>query len=267
MSDGLAPALAPYVASLVAYDVDLGAHGVHRGLPSSTLTLVLPVGEPLDVGWAGRAASRGRRWSTVSGLHVGPAVIHHPGHQRGVQVALTLMGARALLGLPAAALAGALVELDDLGDTSLRHLPERLADADPRHWSDLVQRSLLAALARHGAPGPAGAVSRAMARLTRGAPVRQVADEVGYSRRHLATLVRSETGVSPSDLRRVGRFERSRAVLGHRATVAEVAGECGYADHAHLTRDWVALAGCTPSTWLREEFPFVQDVGEDAAAG
>jgi AraC-like DNA-binding protein len=56
-------------------------------------------------------------------------------------------------------------------------------------------------------------------------------------------------------------------VLGRRATVAEVAGECGYADHAHLTRDWVALAGCTPSTWLREEFPFVQDVGDDAAAG
>jgi hypothetical protein len=47
------PALAPYVASLVAYDVDLGGPGVHRGLPSTTLTFVLPVGEPLDVGWRG----------------------------------------------------------------------------------------------------------------------------------------------------------------------------------------------------------------------
>ena len=75
----VAAALAPYVASLVAYDVDLGAPGVHRGLPSTTLTFVLPVGEPLDVGWRGVPASRAARWSTVSGLHAHPAEIHHDG--------------------------------------------------------------------------------------------------------------------------------------------------------------------------------------------
>jgi hypothetical protein len=41
----VAPMLAAYVTSLVAYDVDLGAPGIHRGLPSTALTLVLPVGE------------------------------------------------------------------------------------------------------------------------------------------------------------------------------------------------------------------------------
>jgi len=64
----MASPLAPYVASVDAYDVDLGGPGVHRGLPSTTVTFVLPVGEPLDVGWAGITGSRGRRWSTVSGL-------------------------------------------------------------------------------------------------------------------------------------------------------------------------------------------------------
>src|SRR4029078_13188217 len=98
----------------MAYDVDLGAPGVHRGLPSTTLTFVLPVGETLDVGWAGRPASRSRRWSTVSGLHAHPAEIHHDGHQTGVQLALTTAGARALLGTPAAALAGELLELADI---------------------------------------------------------------------------------------------------------------------------------------------------------
>ena len=57
----VAPALAPYVASLTAYDVDLGAPGVHRGLPSTTLTFVLPVGEPLDVGWQGVPGEPGAR--------------------------------------------------------------------------------------------------------------------------------------------------------------------------------------------------------------
>ena len=69
------PPLRPYVAALVAYDVDLGAPGVHVGMPGTTLTVVLPLDEPLDVGGAGRPASRGARWSTVSGLHTGPAAI------------------------------------------------------------------------------------------------------------------------------------------------------------------------------------------------
>jgi hypothetical protein len=123
-------ALAPYVASVVAYDLDLGASGVHRGLPSTTLTFVLPVGEPLDVGWRDRPETRERRWSTVSGLHAHPAEIHHDGHQAGVQLALTPSGARALLGLPAAALAGELLELDEVTPW-LRDLPARLDETPP----------------------------------------------------------------------------------------------------------------------------------------
>jgi AraC-like DNA-binding protein len=257
------PALAPYVASLTAYDVDLGAPGVHRGLPGTTLTFVLPVGEPLDVGWRGVTASRSRRWSTLSGLHAHPAEIHHDGTQVGVQLGLTTAGARALLGLPAAALAGELVELDDVVP-GLRHLPELLEDVPPTRRERVVEQALLQRLTDH--PQPRAEVGRALARLTRGATVREVADEVGYSRRHLGTLVRRECGLTPQEVRRVGRFERSRAVLG-RVPLAEAAQRCGYADQAHLTREWVALAGCPPTTWLREEFPFLQDGGAHVDAG
>ena len=40
-----------------------------------------------------------------------------------------------------------------------------------------------------------------------------------------------------------------------------MAAVCGYADQGHLARDWSDLAGCPPTTWLREEFPFLQDPG------
>jgi AraC-like DNA-binding protein len=253
----VAPALAPYVATLTAYDVDLGAPGVHRGLPGTTLTFVLPIGEPLDVGWQGSPDSRERRWSTVSGLHAHPAEIHHDGSQVGVQLALTTAGARALLGMPAAELAGELLELADVVPT-LRHLPEQLAACAPEDRERRVQEMLLRRLAEIGAPGPRTEVGRALARLTRGDAVQDVADDVGYSRRHLASLVRQECGLTPRDVRRLGRFERSRTQVGHRP-LAAVAYACGYADQAHLTRDWVELAGCPPTTWLREEFPFLQD--------
>ncbi|MGY2703269.1 helix-turn-helix domain-containing protein [Nocardioides sp. HB32] len=250
-------ALAPYVASVVAYDVDLGGPGVHRGLPSTTLTVVLPVGAPLDVGWRGRPDSRTARWSTVSGLHAGPAEIHHSGHQAGVQLALTTAGARALFGVPAAALAGELLELDDVAPW-LRDLPERLSGTPAAARVPLVQRTLVGALQE--VPPPRAEVGRALARLTRGTSVQAVADEVGYSRRHLSSLVRAECGVGPKHVQRIGRFQASRRLVG-RAPLAEVAHRCGYADQAHLTREWVALAGCPPTTWLREEFPFLQDVG------
>ncbi len=262
----MAPAaLAPYVASVVAYDVDLGGPGVHRGLPSTTVTLVLPVGEPLDVSWAGEPGSRRRGWSSVSGLHARPASIHHGGRQAGVQLALTIAGARALLGVPAAELAGELLELAEVAPW-LRHLPEQLADCPAEDRAGLVERTLVAELARRGAPPARAEVGRALARLTRSAAVQEVAQEVGYSRRHLGSLVRAEAGLTPTQLRRLGRFEASKARIG-RAPLAEVAQACGYADQAHLTREWVALAGCPPTTWLREEFPYVQDPAADHRAG
>lgn len=261
MGSAIHPALAPYVVSLTAYDVDLGAPGVHRGLPSPWLTFVLPVGAPLDVGWRDDSTSRGRRWSTVSGLHDAPAAIHHDGHQAGVQLALTTAGARALLGVPAAALAGTIVALDELAP-ALRHLPEQLAACAPPGRERLVEDALLARLTEVPA---SPAVGRALARLTRGDQVGAVAADVGYSRRHLSTVVRRECGLTPQGLRRVARFARSREVLG-RLPLAEVAQRCGYADQAHLTREWAALAGCPPTTWLREEFPFLQDLHADAGA-
>ena len=177
------PALAPYVTSLEAYDSDLGAAGVHRGLPSTSLTFVLPMGEPLDVGW-GDGRDRKKRWSTVSGLHAAPAAIHHDGTQRGIQLGLTTAGARALLGVPAGALSGEMLEVEDVAP-DLADLPERLHGLGLEEGLAVVARALTAALASHGAAAPRAEVGRALAGLTRGETVAAVADEVGYSRRRL----------------------------------------------------------------------------------
>ena len=254
-------ALRRHVVGRFAYDVDFGAPGVHRGLPSTTITLVLPLDEPLRVSWAGQPASFRAGWGSLSGLHTSPAAIHHGGSQRGIQLALSVEGARVLLGRPAADLAGALTDLDeaDAVPRALRELPARLHDLPT--WGArvaLVDRTLATLAARHGDLRPRAEVAHALALLTSGTAVAAVADEVGYSRRRLSTLVQGECGLAPKAFQRVARFELARQNLGRRP-LAEVAAVCGYSDQAHLSREWSALAGCTPTTWLREEFPFVQD--------
>ena len=245
--------LTPFVSRLVTYD-EMGPAGVHRGLPSTGITLVLPIDDPIDVSWSEASpwqAGHQVGWSLLSGLHTQPAHIHHGTRQRGLQVTLTVAGARALLGVPAAALQGELIDLD-AAVPALRWLPERLHD-EPT-WSGrarVARQALRTELARREGPTSQPEVGEALQRLACGGSVQSVADEVGYSRRRLSTLVRTETGVTPKQWARLARFERSKDLLDRSPTLrlADVAARVGYADHAHLTRDWVELAGCPPSTW------------------
>jgi AraC-like DNA-binding protein len=41
--------------------------------------------------------------------------------------------------------------------------------------------------------------------------------------------------------------------------LADLSARFGYADQAHLTREFRAIAGCSPRQWMTEELPNVQD--------
>jgi AraC-like DNA-binding protein len=265
-----AAALSPFVRAMTAYDLILDRPGAHRGLPSTSLTLVLPVEQPLDVAWSGHPDTRARNWSTVSGLHTRPAEIRHEGRLAGIQLALTPRGARVLFGVPAAELAGVLTELGPVA-APLADLPGRLADAATwRERLTLVESRLRQVVARAPDTGPRPELGWALRRLSRASTVRSVADEVGLSRRHLGAVFLAEYGVTPKQYQRIARFnassrELTRQVRCGRPSLALLAAACGFADQAHLTREWTALAGCSPTAWLREEFPFLQDDTVDAA--
>lgn len=92
-----------------------------------------------------------------------------------------------------------------------------------------------------------------------------MATEVGWSRRHLTERFRAEYGLAPKVTARVLRFEQAVNRLKQRPTtrLADLAADLGYADQAHLTREWHSIAGCSPRQWMTEELPFVQDRTED----
>jgi len=254
----LPAALTPYVASLSGYDVVPARPEAHRGLPSTTVVVVFALDQPLTVGWWDAPGAASSYFTVASGLHTRPAAVAGPTRQRGIWLALTPAGSRALLGVPAAALAGQILDLPSAAP-HLGELPGRLAES--ANWPErlrLVERVLLATL-RRGLGGTVRPdVAAAMPELTGTATVHSVARSVGWSRRHLSTAFAAELGVTPKEYQRIARFAASRRSMTTptrrgRPSLAAVAAASGYADQAHLTREWNTLAGCPPAAWLRDE--------------
>jgi AraC-like DNA-binding protein len=181
-----------------------------------------------------------------------------------------------LFGRPASELASLVVPLDDVLGRAGVELVDRLSSTsswDERFavLDDVLGRVAAAAPDRRLA-GPADEVAFAWDRLagsSGAAPVGAVAGEAGWSRRHLSERFRREFGLGPKTMARVFRFERARMLLQRPGAwnLARVAAECGYADQAHLTREWNSLVGVTPTAWLtNERLPIVQDDGDLEAA-
>jgi AraC-like DNA-binding protein len=257
------PALRPFVSAYTGYHQEPGRRSVHQGVASGHLTFLLCLDGTIEMlANADRSKPPGTFVALVGGLHDGPAEIAQGERQTGVQLQLTWRGARALLGVPAGALAGDTVDLAALLGRRTGTLLDRLATApDWAQRFDLLDAELAALAARgRGADGVRAEVGYAWDRLVQtGGNLRiaELAAEVGWSRRHLAAQFHAETGLAPKAAARVIRFERACDLLrgpDHPA-LAAVAADAGYVDQAHLSRDFRDLAGSTATAWLRERLP------------
>lgn len=266
----------PALRSLLTRYIGYRQHGVtlpvHRGLPSEHVTLIVSLLEPVRLIDMPGSEQRPDRWQGfASGLHAGPALIAQDSEQAGIHLEINPLGVRTLLGLPAAELAGRVIDLAELPRPGLAELPERLRSAPG--WAarfEILDETLLGAAAASAGDQPPGEVGWAWRRLLGsggGVPVRELASDVGWSRRHFSERFAREVGLTPKQAARVVRFGRATALLRRLPPggLAEVAHGCGYFDQAHMSNEFRALAGCSPRTWLREELPFLQDVGVERA--
>ncbi|MEV6757055.1 helix-turn-helix domain-containing protein [Streptomyces sp. NPDC051214] len=259
-----APALRRYVGSYIGFDLRGFPAGVHCGPPGRMLTAVISLSDPLEVAAGVDDGSPLTRFDSLAGgLMCRSVAIHHDGRQHGVQVSLTPLGARAIYGMPAAALTHQLIPLEELLGALGLELVDRLRAAQT--WAArfaLLDELFLRAVARgaggDGVPRVRPEVAEGWRRLVaaRGRlPVGAVAAELGWSRRYLTDRFRGEVGLSPKTFARVLRFEHAHELATARDPLpwAELASVCGYADQAHLVRDWREFTGRTPTAWRRGE--------------
>ncbi|MER6417942.1 helix-turn-helix domain-containing protein [Streptomyces sp. NPDC001137] len=254
-------------------------HGRHRGLPSPWLTLIITLDEPLSMAaHPDPGAAPGDYPTLLGGLHLTPALIDIPGRQSGIQIAISPLGARVLLGLPAGELAGTDVHADDVLGADVREVHDRVREAPD--WAArfaVVDDWLLHRMSRHDGTGTlTSPVAQAWQRLLSaggGLRIDKLAADTGFSERHLRNRFRTDIGLTPKAAARVIRFDLARrrlAALPHSRLrssggtpmgvpdLAGLAADCGYADQSHLDREFAALACCTPSAWLAQEFRNIQ---------
>jgi AraC-like DNA-binding protein len=236
-----------------------------RQVPHGGVVLIMSFGDSISVS-NGRSPQPRSFRSFIAGVHDTHVVTEYEGCQRGVQLNLTPLGAYRLLGIPMRELANDVVDLDVLRGREIDRLIDQLAsDATWAQRFDLVDRVLARWIA--AGPDPDRAVAWAWHQLRQShglVGVGDLADEIGWSRRHLASRFREQIGLPPKPVGRVLRFQRAVGLLerGPVGTIADVAAEAGYADHSHLVREFQALAGCAPSEFVAARLP---DAGGIAA--
>ncbi|MEY9860027.1 AraC-like DNA-binding protein [Catenulispora sp. GAS73] len=197
----------------------------HRGLPSPFMTLILTIDDPLTVlAHPDPGQAPGDFRLLLGGLHTAPALIAHEGQQSGVQIALSPLAARAVLGMPAGELAETDVAADDVLGHAIVDAQERLRAAEdwPARFA-AVDEWLVAVAAKNAERADAAIpaeLTHAWQLLRRSGgtlPIADLAEELGWSARRLSGRFTAEFGLTPKAAARVFRFDRARRRLTDRA--------------------------------------------------
>lgn len=254
---------------------------IHAGLPSPYMTVIFTLDDPLTIAAHPDPSQPAGSYLTLAGgLHTAPALIIHEGAQSGIQLAVSPLGARALLGLPASELVSLDVEATEVCGGLATEIQQRIQAAAswPERFAvlDEVLSGRLRSNPADGRQTVSSEVRFAWERLlaTGGTTtVSALAEETGWSARHLRTKFTDEVGLTPKAAARVVRFDRARRLLQRRAAsgrpleLAALAAHCGFYDQAHLDAEFKVLAGSPPTTWLAREFRNLQASAEFAGEG
>jgi len=218
------------------------------------IPFIVNFGSPFEIALGRRPLPGDSIGSFAAGLFAGPVVMNSDGGASCIQVNFPPLGGRLFYRLPLSELANSMAQLADLEDPGITELVTRLGDLDDWHLRlDLVERFVGERLAL--APMPSSETSWALARIEarNGAlPMSWLCTELGWSRRRLAETMRREFGLTPKSIARIARFRAAStaAAASRRPDWADIAASCGYSDQAHLSREFVDLAGRPPGAFV-----------------
>lgn len=246
--------LAPWVRAVWRLDAVDGrplAQRVEAILPDGCCEVVVHLAEPFAA-----ADQAGRLVRQEPALVVGPTTRAAWFARGDVTAAVGIRlehGAARLLGLPPAhELRDRIVPAQDVGSRAILALADRVrhcAAADPIAGIRSALQQQLDSLATRGGAG-IGCVQA----LRRHGSVAHAAASLAMSTRQFERVFANEVGVAPARLRGVWRFQAALREIDARPgqRLADVAQRAGFADEAHLCREFRRHAGSTVREYLRQ---------------
>ncbi len=257
------PPLDVHVESLTFFAGVDPRHHREKLLPDGAIEIIVDVSERPKAIYASEHGPMTEtfRHAWISGMRSRPIVIEAQPLASMLVIRFRPGGAHAFLRHDAQTLSNGVFPLDAvLGVNSLR---DRILEAGPARFV-AVERWLR----EHMRPDMTdhSAVASMLRRLARPAGLRiaDLAEETGYSERHVSELFRKWVGMTPKQYARLRRFQTVLERLAQtgredvwfeadplpRADWAAVAHWAGYADQSHLTHEFQTFAGMTPGAYL-----------------
>ena len=242
------------VHSYCDYSEQTRGFSTRRELPHPEGVLIFNLGSDVAItGGNGRDLRLRPGQAFLAGIHLRPALSSSPGFQAGVQVELPISTLRRILGESMEAFVDEVAPLE----AALTAVGEQLLNAATvEERIGLLDTAFSQSLAVAKPIDPRQRAALRMLRVRPELDIAEIAQQVGWSRKHLADRVRDVTGVGPRSFRRLVRFQaltraltRSFAKMGQ-VDWAATAMEHGYCDQSHMIREFREFAGMTPSTFL-----------------
>lgn len=243
--------LAHIVASISCYrERGLGLSRFRHAAPLA-LPLLISLGTPFRIALGREPGRSDAQPSFVAGLFPGPVQIESDGGALCIQIDFTPLGAYRFHGGAVPDLTARMVAIEDVMGRDGRDLGARIADVPdwPRRW-EIIESFVIARTVNEPSPEIAAAIGQ-LWRSAGAARISDIATDIGWSRKHLSRRFRHEIGVSPKILARMLRFHRACALArnGQANGWADVAHAAGFADQAHLARDFREFSGEAPTEW------------------
>lgn len=227
-------------------------------VPDLRIEIILNCGERYL--WSQASAESGRPAPEFAciGMRGTSLPIQQPGRLSHFAIRFRPAGLTAFARVHLGSITQQCIDVHALWGASARPFAEQLAQAPFGRVRVNVANAFL--LGHLSSPSERNSLARSAAQsfIAQGglSDIGSVADSHGVGYKKLERLFDAEVGLSPKHFARVVRLQRAMAsaVIRPKLNLAQLALDVGYADQAHLTRDFRALVGRPPRAFFAERF-------------
>ncbi|WP_372493482.1 helix-turn-helix domain-containing protein [Prauserella alba] len=231
--------------------------------PAPSALLVLNLGDRLRI----RAGTDTRAAEYVDGCVVTVPTraweFGYPPRTCTVGVHFKPWGPAAFLPVPASELRDRPLAVEQVwGRAAVAELRDRLATAPgPNEMLTLLEQELMRRLCETAGLGLVRHASNVIAATGGTAAIRDLTATAGVSSTHLAQRFKELVGLTPKRLARTHRFFSAAFPIDPAGSIdwSDLAGDAGYFDQAHLSHEFRAFTGRTPTQYVEGRRQFLRE--------